>query len=351
MPLTPEDVRNKQFTTTRLKPGYDENEVDAFLDEVEAELTGSPGERRAALQAGRPAQREGERRGRTAENEDLRSSSALSAANPPPPPQRPPRRLPADAGAPLPPGGAPRLPPDLALAQRTADEHIAEARTQADRIISEARMGRPARREAEDKVRQMIGRWRTSGSSSSARSRACAVRASVPLARLKAYLESQLRDPRPTSDGRRRGTAGGQAQRAAARASRAGQGQQGPGAAASRRAPGRRRGELVRGPMHQPGREYRPRRRRRAQLTCPTPSDAGSRELRPTTSLSRRRRAGGPGVPFRSAPVASSRRNGSRAGVAAWIRVPSGGQPGRRPSTRGKDRQVVSPASTPAWAP
>ena len=36
MPLTPADVRNKQFSTTRLRPGYDEEEVDAFLDEVEA---------------------------------------------------------------------------------------------------------------------------------------------------------------------------------------------------------------------------------------------------------------------------------------------------------------------------
>jgi DivIVA domain-containing protein len=38
MPLTPADVRNRQFSTTRLRPGYDEEEVDAFLDEVEAEL-------------------------------------------------------------------------------------------------------------------------------------------------------------------------------------------------------------------------------------------------------------------------------------------------------------------------
>src|ERR1700731_3496039 len=38
MPLTPADGRNKQFSTTRLRPGYDEEEVDAFLDEVEAEL-------------------------------------------------------------------------------------------------------------------------------------------------------------------------------------------------------------------------------------------------------------------------------------------------------------------------
>jgi DivIVA domain-containing protein len=32
------DVRNVQFSTTRLRPGYDEREVDTFLDEVEKEL-------------------------------------------------------------------------------------------------------------------------------------------------------------------------------------------------------------------------------------------------------------------------------------------------------------------------
>ena len=59
MPLTPADVRNKQFSTTRLRPGYDEEEVDAFLDEVEAELDRlDPGERGTPGEAGRgPARR------------------------------------------------------------------------------------------------------------------------------------------------------------------------------------------------------------------------------------------------------------------------------------------------------
>ena len=38
MPLTPEDVRNKQFSTVKFKEGYNEDEVDEFLDQVEAEL-------------------------------------------------------------------------------------------------------------------------------------------------------------------------------------------------------------------------------------------------------------------------------------------------------------------------
>ena len=38
MALTPEDVRNKQFTTVRFKEGYDLDEVDNFLDEIEVAL-------------------------------------------------------------------------------------------------------------------------------------------------------------------------------------------------------------------------------------------------------------------------------------------------------------------------
>lgn len=38
MPLTPEHVRNWEFRTTRFRPGYDQHEVDAFLELVEEEL-------------------------------------------------------------------------------------------------------------------------------------------------------------------------------------------------------------------------------------------------------------------------------------------------------------------------
>ena len=37
-PLTPAAVRHVQFSTTRLRPGYDEEEVDAFLDMAELRL-------------------------------------------------------------------------------------------------------------------------------------------------------------------------------------------------------------------------------------------------------------------------------------------------------------------------
>jgi DivIVA domain-containing protein len=38
MPLSPEDVSSKRFKTVRFKEGYEETEVDAFLDEVVEEL-------------------------------------------------------------------------------------------------------------------------------------------------------------------------------------------------------------------------------------------------------------------------------------------------------------------------
>lgn len=36
--MNPADIANKQFTTVRLREGYDEKEVDDFLDEVEAAM-------------------------------------------------------------------------------------------------------------------------------------------------------------------------------------------------------------------------------------------------------------------------------------------------------------------------
>lgn len=40
--LTSDDVRNKQFSATLLRPGYDRDEVDAYLNEVELRLTAQP---------------------------------------------------------------------------------------------------------------------------------------------------------------------------------------------------------------------------------------------------------------------------------------------------------------------
>src|SRR6476619_7189819 len=166
MPLTPEDVANKQFTSTRLKPGYDETEVDEFLDEVEAELTrlyrendelrskvaaagrGAPDTAPAAVPTQAPAAVD-PNPALARENDELRQKLAATQ-----------RQLTEAANRPA--AQAETATGILALAQRTADEHIAEARTQADRIIGEARTrAEQLKREADDKHRQMIGSLET----------------------------------------------------------------------------------------------------------------------------------------------------------------------------------------------
>ncbi|MFJ8307678.1 MULTISPECIES: DivIVA domain-containing protein [unclassified Streptomyces] len=111
MPLTPEDVRNKQFTTVRLREGYDEDEVDAFLDEVESELTRLLRENedlRAKLAAATRAAAQNQQQGmRKPEPQDGRGPGAPvpAAISGPPQVQQQPQM-----GPPQLPSGAPQLP-------------------------------------------------------------------------------------------------------------------------------------------------------------------------------------------------------------------------------------------------
>jgi DivIVA domain-containing protein len=134
MPLTPEDVQEKQFSTVRLKEGYDMEEVDDFLDEVQAEL---------------------ERLRR--ENDELRDKLAavtrggglIGSAEPlPPRPGEGPKPAPASvipASSEAPHAASAQSQPSeaaakvLALAQRTADELVADAKAEADRLLTDAR--------------------------------------------------------------------------------------------------------------------------------------------------------------------------------------------------------------------
>ncbi|MBW8805971.1 MAG: hypothetical protein AUG49_26625 [Catenulispora sp. 13_1_20CM_3_70_7] len=205
MPLTPEDVHNKQFTTVRLREGYDEEEVDAFLDEVEAELTRL-----------------------IRENEELRAKlaaatrAAASAAAAPVPMRREPTPIPAPLPAPVPaqlpaplpvpqapqfqqaPGGdsAARV---LALAQQTADQAIAEARNEANKIVGEARsradgLEREARgkadaleRDAQEKHRVAMGSLETARAALERKVDDLRAFEREYRQRLKSYLDGQMR--------------------------------------------------------------------------------------------------------------------------------------------------------------
>ena len=192
MPLTPEDVANKQFTSTRLKPGYDETEVDEFLDEVEAELTRLYRENDELRSKLTTAQRQLAEGG----GEVTPSLQAAPPAPVPAPPPPPPPPVPAPV-AQAPSGGnvSETATGILALAQRTADEHVSEARTQADRIIGEARTrADQLKREADDKHRQMIGSLENERVTLEREVEKLRTFEREYRSRLKSYLEGQLRE-------------------------------------------------------------------------------------------------------------------------------------------------------------
>ncbi len=216
MPLTPADVRNKQFSTTRLRPGYDEEEVDAFLDEVEVELD-------------RLIQENEELRAKLAES--LRGGkvpmSALSSplADPAPelmapePPRPEPERRPEPQMMGMPPAEdnmdtAARV---LALAQQTADQAIADARREADETLGRARreaddiLGKARRqaeqitsdararaesleRDAQERHRQAMGSLVQQREELERRVDDLRAFEREYRSRLKAYLEGQMRD-------------------------------------------------------------------------------------------------------------------------------------------------------------
>src|SRR6266516_672481 len=215
MPLTPADVRNKQFSTTRLRPGYDEEEVDAFLDEVEVELD-------------RLVQENEELRAKLAEC--LRGGkSAASALNSPlnePEPMAPepmmqePERRPEPAMmsmAPPPEDNMDTAARVLALAQQTADQAIADARREADETLGRARreaddiLGKARRqaeqitsdararaesleRDAQERHRQAMGSLVQQREELERRVDDLRAFEREYRSRLKAYLEGQLRD-------------------------------------------------------------------------------------------------------------------------------------------------------------
>jgi DivIVA domain-containing protein len=219
MPLTPADVRNKQFSTTRLRPGYDEEEVDAFLDEVEAELD-------RLIQ----------------ENEELRSklaevlrgggkpAMALSSplSDPRPDTMAPEQQLdeqpmrrpepmmmqPRSYDAPDNMDTAARV---LSLAQQTADQAIADARREADETLGRARReadevltkarrqaeqitgdararAESLERDAQERHRQAMGSLVTQREELERRVDDLRAFEREYRSRLKAYLEGQLRD-------------------------------------------------------------------------------------------------------------------------------------------------------------
>jgi DivIVA domain-containing protein len=124
MPLTPDDVRKKRFTPVRLREGYDMAEVDAFLDEVEAELI------RLAEEGSAPSTADAEPSAFAGYVAPARDSDASA--------------FPASSSDPAAsPGSAESVPTRAArlleLATRNADELVAEAQAEAEALLADAR--------------------------------------------------------------------------------------------------------------------------------------------------------------------------------------------------------------------
>ena len=153
MALTPEDVVNKRFQPTKFREGYDQDEVDDFLDEVVVEL-----------------------RRLNQENEELRqrlvaSDARIAELQRAPQPQAAPMDYPAPApAAPAPvPAAAPAFAGDtgnmdpsntnnlLQLARRLHEEHVREGVEKRDALIAEGH-ATAARlvADAESKQRQQL---------------------------------------------------------------------------------------------------------------------------------------------------------------------------------------------------
>jgi DivIVA domain-containing protein len=165
MALTPDDVVHKRFETTRFRDGYDQDEVDDFLDEVVTELRRLI-EENDALRAENEQLKQGgavavpvqsdaapvdtaELDELRAENERLQQqlaereaalADAQAVAQQPAAPvdEAPVEDEVAEAAAPAPAPAVSNADGLLALAQRVHDEHVAEGERKRDELIAAA---------------------------------------------------------------------------------------------------------------------------------------------------------------------------------------------------------------------
>ena len=180
MPLSPLDVNAKEFKITR--KGYHVDAVDAFLDEVEAELVRL-----------------------LADNSALRAEPVRSAPLPVVEPVTEVVPLaevaPVAAVAPLPTAGILAGETEgvalrtLLLAQQTADAAVAQARAEADQIVAQARRTlTEADAEVAAKVAAVLGDLEERRGQLEAQIEDLRAFEREYRIRLKAYLEGQLRD-------------------------------------------------------------------------------------------------------------------------------------------------------------
>ena len=126
--LTTEDVLNKKFQYVKFREGYDQDEVDEFLDEVVSTIYTLQAENQDLKEKLEAAER------RVAEL----SNSDYTPAETPAPVAAPAVETPAPAAALTGPQDAESATSMLALAQRVHDEYVRDGEEQSAKIIAEA---------------------------------------------------------------------------------------------------------------------------------------------------------------------------------------------------------------------
>ena len=199
MALTPEDVVNKRFQATKFREGYDQDEVDDFLDEVVNELrrlNEENEELRSKL--GACERRVGELSRATVAREAAPEPVAAVPVPAPAPqpvvaaapePQRVTSELAAAGQGPEAAAGM------LALAQKLHDEYVRNGEQTRDRIVNEAREhATRLMREAEEKQRQTLGSLEQERTLLERKIDELRAFEREYRSRLKSYLEGQLRE-------------------------------------------------------------------------------------------------------------------------------------------------------------
>jgi len=204
MALTPEDVVNKRFQATKFREGYDQDEVDDFLDEVVNELR-RLGEENEELRTklGSCERRVGELSRATVAREVAPESAPVQLQVAPPPPVQMPQPVAVQAPEPVRAnsqletvGQGPEAAAGmLALAQKLHDEYVRNGEQTRDRIVGEAREhSTRLMREAEEKQRQTLGSLEQERSLLERKIDELRAFEREYRSRLKSYLEGQLRE-------------------------------------------------------------------------------------------------------------------------------------------------------------
>lgn len=198
MALTPEDVVNKRFQPTKFREGYDQDEVDDFLDEIVIELR-------------RLNQENDELRKKVAELSGKQGAAAPQAAEKPvaevreepkpepakevaPAPAAPIAQAPAPAGEGRT-GVAESAAGLLAMAQQMHDKHVQDGLDQRDKIIAEAQIEASSLvNDAQEKSRKVLGALEQQRSVLERKVEQLRGFERDYRSRLKAYIEGQLRD-------------------------------------------------------------------------------------------------------------------------------------------------------------